>query len=194
MNSAILFLALILSAQAQTPDNKAIQTTIPTADSNTAAAIPVDSKKVHADAIQLVELMGARQQVPALWKAMIGDGRKQMKEQCELCSAKFSEEWANRMLARMNLDGIIEISAQGYEKHFTPDEIDALLEHLKKTNAGEKSEISSALAAKFDAELPKMRDEFNDSCANSFSELSSKISSEIEHDHPEYLNTSDKAK
>jgi hypothetical protein len=193
MNSAILLLALMLSAQAQTADNKAVQPNAPATDSSTANAVPADSRKVHADAVQLVELMGAREQVPAMWKVMVADGRKQMKEQCELCSAKFSEEWAKQMLARINLGEIIEISAQGYLKHFTSDEITALIEFQKKTNAHGKADLSPDLAAKFQAELPKLRDEFNEGCANSFGELGGKISSEIEHEHPEYLNTSDKS-
>jgi hypothetical protein len=194
MDSAILLLALIFSTQAQSPDHQAAPANTPTADSSTAIAVPVDSKQVHANAVELVELMGAREQVPPMWKAMIEDGRKQMKEQCDLCSAKYSDEWAKRMLARMNLNNIIEISAQGYIKHFAPEELTALIEFQKKTNAHEKVELSAALAAKFETELPKLRDEFNDGVGSSFSELGAKVSSEIEQEHPEYLNTSDKGK
>ena len=194
MNSAILFLALILSAQAQSPDNQVAPANTPTANSSVSIPVPVDSKQVHANAVELVELMGAREQVPPMWKAMIEDGRKQMKEQCELCSAKYSDEWAKRMLARMNLNNVVEISAQGYIKHFTPEEITALIEFQKKTNAHEKAELSPDLAAKFESELPKLRNEFNDGVGSSFSELGAKVSSEIEQEHPEYLNTSDKGK
>jgi hypothetical protein len=191
MKYTILFLALFLSAHAQSPAM---------APTQTIAAAPVPSPadpaqaaaKFHADVLQLADLSAVRDQAPVLWKSMVDDGRKQMTEQCEMCSKKFTDEWSKRMMARGKTDEVIQIWVKAYEKHFTPDEITSLIDLQKKTNAHEKVEMSPELAAKVAAEMPAVKNEFNDGCAQLASDLGSAITSEIQQEHPEYLNTSDK--
>ena len=193
MKYSILFFSLVLSVHlaAQSPDATAAQTNTGAADSSKTDANQAAAKP-YADILQLVELSGVRNQVPVLWKSMVEDGRKQMIEQCEMCSKKFTDEWAKRMMERMKMDDVIDIWVKAYEKHFTSEEITSLIELQRKTNAHEKIEMSSALATKLQAELPAVKNEFNDGCAKLASDLGSTITSEIQQEHPEYLNTSDK--
>ncbi len=191
MKYTILFLALFLSAHAQSPATPPVQTSTAAPVSNLTDAAQA-AAKTHADLLQLAELSGVRDQAPVLLKSMIEDGRKQMTEQCEMCSKKFTDEWATRMLARMKTEEVIQIWVKAYEKHFTSDEITSLIDLQKKTNAHEKVEMSPELASKIAAEMPAVKNEFNDGCAQLASDLGSKISDEIQQEHPEYLNTSDK--
>jgi hypothetical protein len=191
MKYIILFLALSVSAHAQSPATTPTQTSPAASDSNTTEAAQA-TEKFHADALQLADLSGVRAQAPVMWKSMVDDGRKQMIEQCELCSKKFMDEWAKRMLERMKTDEVIQIWVTAYEKHFTPEELTSLVELQKKTNAHEKITMSTALAAKLETELPAVKNEFNDGFAKLASDLGSTITNEIQQEHPEYLNTSDK--
>jgi len=191
MKFAILFFALVLSTHAQSPDTAASQTSTPVADSNQPDTAQAAARS-HADVLQLAELSGVRQQVPALWKSMVDEGRKQMKDVCELCSRKFMDAWAKQMMDGMKTDEMIQIWVAAYEKHFTPDEITSLMELQKKTNAHEQIEMSPALAAKLQTELPAVQNEFNEGCAKLAGDLGSVVTSKIEKDHPEYLNLSDK--
>jgi hypothetical protein len=191
MKFALLFFALFLSAHAQSPDTTADQaaTLAPDAtqpDPAQAAA------KLHADLLQLAELSGVRQQVPILWKSMVDDGRKQMKDVCELCSRKFMDAWTKQMMDGIKTDEMIQTWVGAYEKHFTPDEITSLIELQKKTNAHEQIEMNPALAAKLQVELPAIQNEFNEGCAKLAGELGSEVTSKIEKEHPEFLNLSDK--
>ncbi len=190
MKYIILFLALLVSAYAQSPAPASLPPIIAAADSNQTDEAQA-AAKLH-DALDLVKLSGVRSQVPAMWRSMIDDGRKQMVEQCELCSKKFMDEWAKRMVDRMKTDEMVQIWVKAYEKHFTAEELTSLIELQKKTNAHETIQMSQALSAKLAVELPAVKNEFNDGCAQLASDLGSTITNEIQQEHPEYLNTSDK--
>ena len=59
--------------------------------------------KLHADAVRLVEVGGAKQRLQDNFKQMVDDSAKQMMEKCQRCTSEFRDEWEKRFLERSNL-------------------------------------------------------------------------------------------
>jgi hypothetical protein len=97
-----LFLALALHANAQSPADK------PSEPGDSTIAKKVDPK-VHADAIRLVEAVGAKQRLQDGFKQLVDDGAKQMMEKCPRCTPEFGNEWKRRFLERTNINDYLDV-------------------------------------------------------------------------------------
>src|SRR5580700_8933879 len=116
MRWSLLLLALALSVNAQSPVDKHSEP-----DEGTIAK-KVDPK-LHADAVRLVEISGAKQSLQDNFKQLVDDGVKQMMEKCERCTPEFRDEWKKRFLERSNLQDYLDVYVRVYEKYFTDAEI-----------------------------------------------------------------------
>ncbi|PYT42038.1 MAG: hypothetical protein DMG45_11070 [Acidobacteria bacterium] len=108
-------LVLALSASAQSPVDKP-------SESETTLAKKVDPK-LHADAVRLVEVSGAKQHLQDNLEKMVNEAQKAMMDKCQGCAPEFGKEWKRRFLERTNINDYLDVYVRAYEKYFTNAEI-----------------------------------------------------------------------
>jgi hypothetical protein len=180
MKWTLLLLALLLSANAQSPVDK------PSEPSESARATKVDPK-LHADAIRLVEVSGAKQHLQDNFKRMVDDGAKAMMEKCERCTTEFRDEWKKRFLERSSLQDYLDVYARVYEKYLTDTEINELIALQKDKGSSKAASPSPALKQKLTSVMPSLMADSIGDCAKIGATLGGEIGSEIEREHPEYI-------
>ena len=183
MKPAILLVALVLlsafSASSQTPDDK-------TANAATPAVKPVDPK-LHADAIKLVEAIGAKEYLQENFEKLVEEGRKATMDKCPDCSPEFGKEWKKRFLEQSNIDDYLEVCVRAYEKYFTDAEITELI--ALKRDTSDNLIASPALKEKITAVMPELMGDVVGDCGKIGAKLGAKIGAEIQREHPEYVKT-----
>jgi hypothetical protein len=175
----ILVLFLAFFANAQSPADKPPQQDPPTAKQ-------IDPK-LHADAIQLVEVSGAKQRLQGGLTENVAKGKKQMMETCPTCAPAFAEEWEKRMLERIKVNDFLDVYVRVYEKYVTDEEITESIA-LQSANKNEQTvEPSPALKQKLTSVMPSLMGEALGGCAQIGAKLGGEIGAEIEKEHPEYV-------
>src|SRR5580700_6195506 len=108
--ATLLAIAVLASAQgrAYSPQTRAAEG-VPDA---------VDAK-LHSDVIKLVELSGIRAAMQNNLKQIVDRGKARMLQLCTGCDPAYSDEWAKRMLTRLNIDDFIDVYVRVYEKYFS---------------------------------------------------------------------------
>jgi hypothetical protein len=180
MKWTFLFLALALYANAQSSADKPSES----GDSTTAKKV---DPKLHADAIRLVEAVGAKQRIQGSFKQMVDDGAKQMMEKCTRCNPEFADEWKMRFIARSNFQDYLDVYVRVYEKYFTDAEINELISLQKSDGTSKTASPSPALKEKLTSVMPSAMGDSVGGCAQIGAKLGAEIGSEIEREHPEYL-------
>jgi hypothetical protein len=180
MKWTLLLLALTLLANAQSPVDKPSET----GESTTARKV---DPKLHADAIRLVEVSGAKQRLQDNFKQMVDDGAKQMMEKCQRCAPEFGDEWRKRFLERSNVQDYLDVYVRVYEKYFTDAEIGELIALQKDKGTSKVAEPSPALKEKLTSVMPSVMGDSAGGCAQIGAKLGTEIGSEIEREHPEYM-------
>jgi hypothetical protein len=177
MKSTVLFLALALSANAQSPIGKP-------SDSKTTVAKKVDPK-LHTDAVRLVEVSGAKQLLQNDLEKMVEEGRKAIMDKCQGCAPEFGKEWKRRFLERTIINDYLDVYARAYEKYFTDAEINELIALQKEPS---KTPVPSpALKEKLTAVMPELMADVIGDCGKIGARLGALVGAEIEREHPEYM-------
>jgi hypothetical protein len=179
MRWTLLLLALTL-ANSQSPADK------PSETGESMIAKKVDPK-LHADAIKLVEISGAKQRLQDNFKQLVDDGAKQMMQKCERCTSEFGDEWKKRFLERSNLQDYLDVYVSVYEKYFTDAEIIELITLQKEKGTSKTLTPSPALKEKLTSVMPSVMGDSVGGCAKIGSKLGAEIGAEIEREHPEYM-------
>jgi hypothetical protein len=182
MKHFLLILALTLSANAQAPIGKAAEPRDPV------VASKVDSK-LHADTIKLVEISGIRQRIQGNLKQMVADGKKQMMEKCQACSPEFADVWEKRMIERTNIQDYLDVFVSVYEKYFTDEEINELIDLQTKKNSSATASPSPSLKEKLSSIMPSVMGDSIGGCAKVGAKLGGEVGAEIEREHPEYVRS-----
>lgn len=184
MKYAAVLMALALSVNAQSPVNKAS-----TQGQITLAKV---DPKLHADAIRLVEVSGAKQLIQDNLEKLVDEAQKSMMDKCQRCSPEFGKEWRKRFLKQTNINDYLDVYVRVYEKYFTDSEINELIALQKEPSGATPSPV---LKAKLTAVMPSaMADAIGD-CGKIGAKLGAEIGAEVEREHPEYLKpTSDAPK
>jgi len=203
MKLALLILALVLSANAQSNSGKpAEQQRVFTLDMNQPAYspqgmgalptqfTPVDSTDLglHADVLQYLELTGVRQKIVTQEPVFLEQARKKMIAQCPRCSARFINELTKRISSDMKVDDFIQVYAGVYEKYLTQQDVDELIANQNQINAHQPFGLSPQLREKVRSLLPTIMGEITGGCTKVGAELGMKAAREIEQEHPEYAN------
>jgi hypothetical protein len=175
-----LFLALTLSGNAQPPVDK------PSEPGESTIAKKVDPK-LHADAIRLVEVSGAKQHLQDNFKQLVDVGVKQMMEKCQRCTPEFGEEWKKRFLERSTINDYLDVYVRVYEKYFTDAEINELIALQKDKGLSNTASPSPALKEKLTSVMPSVMGDSMGGCAQIGAKLGAEIGGEIEREHPEYM-------
>jgi hypothetical protein len=180
MKSILLLLALTLSVSAQSPIDKRSE---PDESRITKKVDP----KLHADAVRLVDAIGARQRLQDNFKQMVDDGAKQMMEKCQRCTPEFRDEWKKRFLERSNLQDYLDVYVRVYEKYFNDAQINELIALQKDKGTSKAASASPALKEKLASVMPDVMADSMGDCAKIGAKLGGEIGSEIEREHPEYM-------
>jgi hypothetical protein len=180
MKWILLLLALTLSVNAQSPVDKHSE------PGESTIAKKVDPK-LHADAVSLVEVSGARQRLQDNIKQMVDEGAKQMMEKCQRCTPEFRDEWGKRFLERSNLQEYLDVYVRVYEKYFTDTEINELIALQKSKGTSKAASPSPALKEKLASVMPDVMGDSMGGCAKIGAKLGAEIGGEIEREHPEYM-------
>jgi hypothetical protein len=167
---------LTLSVHAQSPVDKP-------SEGETTATKKVDPK-LHADAVKLVEVLGAKQYLQDNLEKMADDGQKALMDKCQECTPEFGKEWKKRFIERTNLSDYLDVFVRAYEKYFTDAEINELI--ALKQDTSKTAVPSPALKEKLAAVMPAlMADQIGD-CSKLGAKLGGEIGAEIGREHPEY--------
>ncbi|HSZ61400.1 MAG TPA: hypothetical protein VK828_06365 [Terriglobales bacterium] len=180
MKWTLLLLALTLFVSAQSPVDKRSEPK----ESTTAEKV---DPKVHADAVRLVEVSGARQPLEDNFKQMVDDGAKQMMDKCQRCTPEYRDEWKKRFLERSNLQDYLDVYVRVYEKYFTDAEINELITLQKDKGTSKVASPSPALKEKLTSVMPDVMGDSIGGCAKIGAKLGAEVGSEIEREHPEYM-------
>ena len=170
-------LVLALSANTQSPVDKP-------SESETTLAKKVDPK-LHADAVRLVEVSGAKQHLQDNLEKMVNEAQKAMMDKCQGCAPEFGKEWKRRFLERTNINDYLDVYVRAYEKYFTNAEINELIVLQKETS---KTAVPSpALKERLTAVMPELMADAIGDCGKIGAKLGAQIGAEIEREHPEYM-------
>ena len=170
-------LVLALSANAQSSVDKP-------SESETTLAKKVDPK-LHADAVRLVEVSGAKQHLQDNLEKMVNEAQKAMMDKCQGCAPEFGKEWKRRFLERTNINDYLDVYVRAYEKYFTNAEINELIVLQKETS---KTAVPSpALKERLTAVMPELMADAIGDCGKIGAKLGAQIGAEIEREHPEYM-------
>lgn len=177
----------IPSHQAQNPAPSKTDKTKP-AEQTAAPAPAKPDPKLHADALKLVEVSGAKKRLEDGFPSMLEDGKKQMMKQCPKCSEEFANEWTKRMSARIKADSFLEVFVKAYEKNFTDEEILELIS-LQEKKSDSPPAPSEHLQVKIKTIMPSLMGEITGGCAEIGARLGGEIGEEIEKEHPEWVKS-----
>jgi hypothetical protein len=145
----LLLLTLTLCANAQ---SQAAKSSKPGEITSAKEADP----KLHADAIRLVDVSGAKQRLQDNFKQMVDDGAKQMMEKCSRCAPEYGNEWKRRFIERSNLQDYLDVYVRVYEKYFTDAEINELIALQKDKGTSKAASPSPALKEKLTSVMPSV--------------------------------------
>lgn len=180
MRWSLLLLALALSLNAQSTVDKH-------SESDEGTITKKVDPKLHADAVRLVEVSGAKQRLRENFSQLVDDGVKQIMEKCERCTPEFRDEWKKRFLERSNLQDYLDVYVRVYEKYFTDAELNELIALQKDKASSKAASPSPALKEKLTSVMPDVMGDSMGGCAKIGAKLGAEIGSEIEREHPEYM-------
>jgi hypothetical protein len=64
------------------------------------------NSKLHEDVLTLIAVDGTKTRLQNSFKQQIENGKKQMMQACPRCTPDFGEEWAKRMLDRLQVEDL----------------------------------------------------------------------------------------
>jgi hypothetical protein len=181
---ALLTLCVLATAQANNGEK-------PSVPSGTGQTV---DPKVHADAIKLVEVSDAKQNLHSNLRSMVEQGKKVIMEKCQTCAPEFGEEWEKRMVERLNVDDFVTVYVHVYEKYFTDAELTELIELQKQKKNSQPVNPSPELKKKLESVMPSLMADSVGECTRVGAKLGPEIGAEIEREHPEYTEQQSKAR
>jgi hypothetical protein len=180
-SAACSFLALSLASIAHSQQPEA-----PSAAISTGQAIDTVDPKAHEAALRLVQALDLKQKMAAGVDTMLEQGVQGMKTQFPDIRPEFTEEWRTRMKARMKPEDFVAIVVQVYEKHFTVDELDQLINVINGKNEGKATEMPDALKEKFQKNAIAIQSEIVGGTTQFGARLGGEVGEEIGKEHPEW--------
>jgi len=144
-------------------------------------------KKFHEDVLTLVDVTGLRQRLLDGREKSAEEGRQTLLRRFPNYSPAFADEWAKRMVARMQVDDYVKVIASVYEKHFTDAEILELIQMQRDANTGKTPTASAHLKEKLTKELVDVQSEIIGGCTQLGAKLGGAIGEELAREHPEWV-------
>ncbi len=142
---------------------------------------------IHQVAMKLLEAMGTRKVLADNIDAMIDNGKQKMIQQHPELDPAFSEEWARRMHARINLDEFLNVIAEIYEKHFNTSELTEMIGMYHDLGEQRTPHVSDALKAKLNNVMPEIQADMGAGLMELSEKIGSEVAITVAKDHPEYV-------
>lgn len=143
--------------------------------------------RLHADVMKLIEVTGVRAAMQNAVGQLVTSGKAKMMQVCPGCSPAFADEWARRMLARINLDDFIAVYARVYEKYLTDDDVVQLIALRNRAGTSQPPAIPDGLKQKLSARMTSIQSEIMGGTTQLGAKLGGDIGREIQQEHPEYF-------
>lgn len=137
--------------------------------------------------MKLLEAMGTRKVLADNIDAMIDNGKQKMIQQHPELDPAFSEEWARRMHARINLDEFLNVIAEIYEKHFNTSELTEMIGMYHDLGEQRTPHVSDALKAKLNNVMPEIQADMGAGLMELSEKIGSEVAITVAKDHPEYV-------
>jgi hypothetical protein len=182
MRSTELILILALAAApalAQQPD--------PAPGVARSVAVPQNEPSpLRQSALKFLEACDARQRLEQNLDKLLDDGKQALMKRDPLLNPKFADEWVKRMRQRINLDEFVDATAAVYEKYYTREELDQMMQAQLAKKQAKAYPIPAQLAEKMKFNSAQIQTDINTATSNLGSRLSIMVGEQIEKDHPEW--------
>lgn len=175
-----LAVASIASAQPPAPVQPSQENTVQQSNA------PVDPA-LHEKALKLIELQGLRQKMQANLDKLVEQGKATMTSRFPGLDPRFVDEWGKRMRARVRIDDYIDIYVKAYEKYFTIDDMQELINAQIAVNDSKTAVLSQQLQEKLKTISPSMQSDILGLSTQIGSKLGAEIGVEIQNEHPEWF-------
>jgi hypothetical protein len=143
--------------------------------------------KLHADAVRLVELSGARERMQEGLDKILKDGAAQYAKMCTDCDPAVGDEWARRMKSKLKVDDFMAIVVHAYEKYLNDDDITQLIALMTDQKGSPAKQPLPELQKKLTSVSPSLQSEILGGGTQLGSKLGAETELEIRKDHPEYF-------
>ena len=137
--------------------------------------------------MKLLAAMGTRKVLADNIDAMIDNGKQKMIQQHPELDPAFSQEWARRMHARINLDEFLNVIADIYEKHFNTSELTEMIGMYRDLGEQRTPHVSDALKAKLNNVMPEIQADMGAGLMELSEKIGSEVAITVAKDHPEYV-------
>ncbi len=145
---------------------------------------------LHANVLKLLELSNTRASIVQSQAKVLPEAKtKLMEASGNSVSQEFAEEWGKRMMADVNIDEYMAVVTRVYEKYFSNEDVEELIQIRKDANDKKKPVFSERLSAKFAKVGGEFQGEVIGECSKLGSKQGAKIAQEIGKEHPEWLKT-----
>ncbi len=142
--------------------------------------------KLHDSAIKFLQASDARQRLGQNIDKLLTDGREAMLQRNQGLDPRFADEWLKRMRTRVNLDDLVNATAQVYERYFTSEELDELTQAQLAMKRGQLHTLPAELGQKLKANSPKILHDINVQTSLIGARLGKEVGQQIEREHPEW--------
>lgn len=178
----VTLIALAVPVLAQQPAPAAASAApVPTSSANQET-----SQKRHESAMKFLQMADARQRLEQVLGKLLDDGRKDLLQRNPGLDPRFADEWEKRMKLRVNLDDLVNATAQVYEKYFTRDELDQLTESQFALKKGQIHTLPAELGQKLKQDSPRIQRDINTQTSLIGARIGKEVGLEVEKDHPEW--------
>ncbi len=160
------------------------------ATQNPASVTPADSQdtheKHHQSALNFVQASDTRKRLEQSMDKLLTDGRQDMLKRNPGLDPRFADEWLKRMRTRVNVDEMVNVTVEVYERFFTSDELDELTRDQAAFKRGRIYTLPAVLAQKLKSSSPAIQREINMKTSLIGASLGRHVGQEIEKEHPEW--------
>ena len=182
MKFLFLLMGVVLSAAAQ-------QANTPVPPAHTGVEHAADSK-LHEDVLTLIAVDGTKPRLQSGIPQQVESGKKQMMQACSRCTPAFGDEWARRMLARLQVEDFVQVIVRTYEKYLNDEDVQQLIVLWKAKNESRPTHVSPELQQKLTSIMPSIQSEILGGCVQIGAKLGAEVGQEIEKEHPDYMKPS----
>jgi hypothetical protein len=143
-------------------------------------------EKRHQSALNFVQAADTRKRLEQSMDKLLTDGRQDMLKRNPGLDPRFADEWLKRMRTRVNVDEMVNVTVEVYERLFTSDELDELTRDQAAFKRGRIYTLPPDLAEKLKTNSPAIQRDINMKTSIIGASLGREVGQEIEKEHPEW--------
>lgn len=141
----------------------------------------------HKNAEKLAELYGVRQTLEQNFPKSMQYGLEELRRRYPNLDSRFVAEWEKRMRAEFNPDDYIAVFVSSYEKHYTADELEEMIQALRARKNSQPVKLSPQLIAKMKVNAIDVQSEIMGGFTEIGARQGGEIGTEIGREHPDWV-------